>query len=84
MRRLSLVPVLSALVLFGVACSGGPGADAAAPAKAPEKVSVETAVATLRDVPRALRVTGTLVAVDDADVAAEAAGVVEKVLAERG
>lgn len=83
MRAVSLLS-LSTAVLFALACAGGPGADDATDAKKVDPVTVATATATTREVPRVLRVTGSLVAVDDADVAAEAAGAVEKVLAERG
>lgn len=80
MRALSLFTLLLAL-----ACAGGGDDEAAADAaKKKDPVAVSTAAATTRDVPRTLRVTGNLVAVDDADVAAEAAGAVEKVLADRG
>lgn len=54
------------------------------PVEPPKPLVVTTAVAELRDMPRFLRVTGTLVAVDDADIAAQAAGNVERILADRG
>ena len=79
MRAVSLLTLLLAL-----ACAGGPGAEAENASAKADPLTVTTAVAETRDVPRSLRVTGTLVAVDDADVAAEAAGAVERVLAERG
>lgn len=71
------------LALLSLACAGTGGGAPPAEAAA-EATPVGTAVAATRDVPRFLRVTGTLVSVDDADVSAEAAGVVERVLAERG
>ncbi len=79
MRAVSLLTLL-----FALACAGGPAAQPGAAEAKSDPVAVSTAVATSREVPRGLRVTGTLVAVDDADVAAEAAGAVERVRAERG
>lgn len=68
------------LLLAGACASSAPEA----PGAKVNPIAVQTAIATTREVPRSLRVTGTLVAVDDADVSAEAAGAVERVYAERG
>ncbi|MDP2306884.1 MAG: efflux RND transporter periplasmic adaptor subunit [Pseudomonadota bacterium] len=78
MRPLFLFSLITAL-----ACAGGPPADATATQAVPP-VAVGTATATTQDVPRTLTVTGSLLAVEDADVAAEAAGAVERIAADRG
>ncbi len=77
MRPLFLVSLLSVL-----ACSGGAPPEAAVVKSAP--LPVGTVTATTQEVPRTLTVTGSLVAVEDADVAAEAAGTVERIAADRG
>ena len=77
-----LVTAFSILFLLG--CAGVPGGTGGPATPKANPVPVGTAIATVREVPRSLRVTGTLVAVDDADVAAEAPGAVERVFAERG
>lgn len=74
--------LLSCALFLLVAGCAAPEPEAEAPRVNP--VDVGTAVATTREVPRTLRVTGTLVAVDDADVSAETAGSVERIHAERG
>ncbi|MDP2316824.1 MAG: efflux RND transporter periplasmic adaptor subunit [Pseudomonadota bacterium] len=82
MRALSLLSLLS-VAGFALACAGGPDDEAATtPKAAPTPVSTSAAVT--RDVPRTLTVTGSLIAVEDADVAAEAAGAVQRIAADRG
>ncbi len=76
-------PLFLFSLLTAVACSGGPSAEAAAEKAAPPLV-VATTIATTQEVPRTLTVTGSLVAVEDALVAAEAAGAVERIVADRG
>ena len=77
MRALSVICLLATL-----ACAGGAAEEATPSVVAP--VPVTAVAATTRDVPRTLTVTGSLVAVEDADVAAEAAGTVARIVADRG
>ncbi|MES2642874.1 MAG: efflux RND transporter periplasmic adaptor subunit [Myxococcota bacterium] len=81
MRPLFLLSLLAPLG-FALACAGGAPPEAAVVKAAP--LAVATATATTQDVPRTLTVTGSLVAVEDADIAAEAAGAVERIAADRG
>ena len=75
--------IAAALLPVALACAGS-GAEQAVPNAAPAPVAAAATAASVRDVPRSLRVTGTLVAVDDADVAAESAGAVSQIAADRG
>lgn len=77
-----LLPTLAVLSLALLACSGGPAEDAAKEAVKP--IVVMTSAATIGEVPRTLKVTGQLIALEDADVAAEAGGTVERIVADRG
>lgn len=70
-------------LLAALACAGGPAEVTETAVKA-APVTVTTAAAVTQDVPRTLTVTGSLVAVEDADVAAEAAGAVQRIDADRG
>jgi len=74
--------VLSALVL--IAGCGGRPPDAVAAAGAPERVTVTVATVVEQPVTRFIRVSGTLAAQEDADVAAEVAGRVVATPIERG
>ena len=65
-----LLPTLAVLSLALLACSGGPAEDAKKEAVKP--IAVTTSVATTGAVPRTLKVTGQLIALEDADVGAEA------------
>lgn len=77
-----LLPTLSLLTLALLACAGG--STETAPKEEAKPVSVTTSVATVAEVPRSLKVTGQLIALEDADVAAEAGGTVERIVADRG
>lgn len=76
-----LVPALAAL-----AAAAGCGADASttAEARAPEPVAVTTAAVESRPIDRYLRVTGSLIAGEQAEVSAETAGRVVATPVERG
>lgn len=84
--RGALPVLLLGLLALGVACGGAnnpPGPDPAAADKV-KPTAVSAGPALVMNVPRTLTVTGSLVAVEDADVAAEAAGAVERIAADRG
>lgn len=80
--RKNTMLLASAAALFGVAC-GGANAKDAAPAE-PAAVAVTIAAAVEQPIARFIRVSGTLTAQEDAEVAAEVAGRVEATPVERG
>ncbi len=72
--------LLPLALLTLVACQAEPAAEAVVV----KPVAVTLSAAVTQPVPRTLTVTGSLVAVEDADVAAEAAGTVSRIGADRG
>jgi len=79
-RGARVAALLVATLLGGVACRGG----GAGPQAAEPVVDVVTAAATRQAVTRLLRVTGTLMAYEEAEVAAETTGRVVETPVERG
>jgi RND family efflux transporter MFP subunit len=80
--RLALAACVGALSLAATACGGG-GATVSAEAK-PEPMAIAAAVVDAQPVDRFLRVTGSLVADEEADVSAEATGRIVGIPIERG
>src|SRR6185436_8575537 len=83
MSRLWSSPVVLAAVL-SAACGSAKGASSADKAVDPAAVPVSTAIAVERPITRFIRVTGTLAAEEQADVAAETQGRVVATPVERG
>ena len=83
MSRLWSSPVVLAAVL-SAACGSAKGASSADKAVDPAAVPVSTATAVERPITRFIRVTGTLAAEEQADVAAETQGRVVATPVERG
>lgn len=83
LRFLTAAGALSALASLAAGCSSNTSASAA-PAAAPEPTAVTTAVVDSRPLERHLRVTGSLIADEQAEVSAEVSGRVTSTPVERG
>src|SRR5262245_52039425 len=84
-RTLSLLSVAAAVGVVSTACSSGTdAAESAAAAAAPAPVAVHAIAAVEQPIARFIRATGTLMAEEQADIAAETAGRVVAAPVERG